>query len=299
MTSGVIFDIQRFSVHDGPGIRTTVFLKGCSLRCFWCHNPEGLRAQPEIQFEPERCIGCGECVQMCAHDAQHLARGERSYDRDACTVCGQCVDYCYAGGLSVVGRRVTVADVLAEVLPDAAFFRDSGGGVTLSGGEPVLQADFARDLLCACQAEGLHTALETAGHYAWARLEPLLPHLDLVMMDLKHMDPDQHRTATGVTNERIVANARALARTRVPLLFRVPVIPTVNDTPDAIAAIAGFVRELLDTRGGALALELLPFHRLAEQKYTSLGLDYPARALPSAVANMPELQAVVQASGLA
>jgi pyruvate formate lyase activating enzyme len=299
MTSGIIFDIQRFSVHDGPGTRTTVFFKGCSLRCFWCHNPEGLRPQPEIQFEPERCIGCGECVLICPQGAQHLVDGQRIYERDRCEVCGQCVDQCFANGLTLVGRRVTVEDIMAEVLPDRPFYHNSGGGVTLSGGEPVLQTAFVHDLLVRCQAEGLHTALETAGHYPWTRLEHLLPHVDLVMMDLKHMDPDRHRAATGASNAQILANARALAASGTPVIFRVPVIPTVNDSPAAIRTIAGFVRELADRRGAPLRLELLPFHRLAENKYTSLGLTYKARALPPAVDNMDELRAILQEFGLA
>jgi pyruvate formate lyase activating enzyme len=294
MAYGTVFDIQRFSIHDGPGIRTTVFLKGCSLQCFWCHNPEGIRRQPEIQFEPEKCIGCGECVQACDHNAQFLEDGQRFYDRAACTVCGQCVETCYAGGLTLVGASMHVDDVLAEVLQDNAFYRSSGGGVTFSGGEPVLQTDFMFEMLNACRANGLHTAIETAGCYRWERLERLLPHIDLVMMDLKHMDSAQHQAATGAPNNLILANARHLARTSVPLIFRVPVIPTVNDTPDAIRAIARFVQELSTLRGTPIPLELLQFHRLAENKYTSLGYQYKARSLPDSVENFQELVAIAQ-----
>jgi pyruvate formate lyase activating enzyme len=298
MTAGIVFDIQRFSVHDGPGIRTTVFLKGCSLRCFWCHNPEGIRPKPEIQFEPGKCIGCGECVLICPQGAQHLDDGQRSYNRDDCIVCGQCVETCYTRGLALVGRTMAVEEVLAEVMLDRAFYQDSGGGVTLSGGEPVLQTDFAHDLLARCQAEGIHTAIETAGYYPWDRLERLLPHFDLVMMDLKHMDSAQHQTATGAPNERILDNARRLAITDTALIFRVPVIPTVNDTVEAVSAIARFVVDLSGMRGAPLPLQLLPFHRLAEHKYTSLGRDYAARSLPDAVQNFHELKAVVQSFGL-
>lgn len=298
MMSGTVFDIQRFSVHDGPGIRTTVFLKGCSLRCFWCHNPEGIHPQPEIQFEPEKCIGCGDCVKICEHGAQHLVDGERIYDRDCCTVCGQCIETCFAGGLSLVGKSMSVDEVLVEVLQDAAFYPSSGGGVTFSGGEPVLQTDFLHDLLVRCQSEGVHTAIETAGHYPWARLERLLPHIDMVMMDIKHMDSAQHKAATGAPNELILANARRLAATPVPVLFRVPVIPTVNDTPAAIHAIAQFVRELSELRGAPIPLELLQFHRLAENKYTSLGRIYKAHSLPDTVENFHDLEEIVQEFGL-
>ena len=160
---GTVFDIQRFSIHDGPGIRTTVFLKGCSLQCFWCHNPEGIRRQPEIQFEPEKCIGCGECVQICEHNAQFLEDGQRFYDRAACTACGKCVETCYAGGLTLVGATMHVDDVLAEVLQDVAFYRSSGGGVTFSGGEPVLpQAGLALTDAFAAANPGLADALQEA-----------------------------------------------------------------------------------------------------------------------------------------
>lgn len=298
MTSGIVFDIQRFSVHDGPGIRTTVFLKGCTLRCFWCHNPEGIRPKPEIQFEPEKCIGCGECTLVCPQNAQYMQDGQRHYDRDRCTVCDQCVELCFTGGLSLVGQTMSVDDVLVEVLPDRAFYRDSGGGVTLSGGEPAVQTEFAAELLARCQAEGIHTAIETAGHYPWEHIACLLPYVDLVMMDLKHLDSDQHRAVTGAPNEQILANARRLAQTGTSLIFRVPVIPTVNDTADAVHAIARFVLELSAIRGARLPLQLLPFHRLAENKYTSLGRDYQARSLPATVDHMPELATIVQDLGL-
>ncbi len=298
MALGTVFDIQRFSIHDGPGIRTTVFLKGCSLRCFWCHNPEGIRPQPEIQFEPEKCIGCGECVKVCEQDAQHLENGQRWYDRDCCTVCGQCVETCFAGGLALIGRSMSVEAVLVEVLQDVAFYRSSGGGVTFSGGEPVLQTEFLAAVLERCQAEGVHTAIETAGYYPWERLERLLPHVDMVMMDLKHMDSERHRAATGAPNALILENARKLAESPVALLFRTPVIPTVNDTPEAIRAIAQFVQELSVLRGAPIPLDLLPFHRLAEQKYTHLGRTYTAHGLPDTVENFRELVAIVREYGL-
>jgi len=286
--TGIIFDIQRFSIHDGPGIRTTVFFKGCSLRCFWCHNPEGLRPRPEIQFRPDRCIGCGECVAVCPQGAQAIENGTRVYRRERCQACGQCVETCYADALVLVGQEMTVEQVMAEILQDHAFYETSGGGVTLSGGEPVLQRDFARAILECCKAEGLHTAIETAGNCRWGSLSALLPATDLIMMDIKHLDPEAHHAATGISNERILANARRLAQTDKPMIFRIPVVPTVNDTPEEIGAIAAFVRRLADLRSEKrhrpdgchdISLELLPFHRLAGDKYRSLGLDYRARDL--------------------
>jgi len=305
--SGLVFDIQRFSVHDGPGIRTTVFLKGCSLHCFWCHNPEGLRMTPEVQFLPNRCLGCGACVAACEHDGQHLDDGVRSFERERCVACGACVEACVAEALTLAGKQMTAEAVVAEVMRDRVFYETSGGGVTLSGGEPALQPDFSAAILAQCKAEGLHTAIETCGHIPWSGLEALLPVTDLVMMDLKHVDSAKHRAATGAGNERILANARQLALTRKPLIFRTPVVPGVNDTPAEIEAIAAFVRELVSLRAissngngpAEISWELLPFHRLAADKYRSLGLDYRARELnPPPKDQMAVLAEAAQSSGV-
>jgi pyruvate formate lyase activating enzyme len=305
--SGLVFDIQRFSVHDGPGIRTTVFLKGCSLHCFWCHNPEGLRMTPEVQFLPNRCLGCGACVAACEHDGQHLDDGVRSFERERCVACGACVEACVTEALTLAGKKMTAEAVVAEVMRDRVFYETSGGGVTLSGGEPALQPDFAREILAQCKTQGLHTAIETCGNIPWASLEGLLSVTDLVMMDLKHVDSEKHRAATGAGNERILANARQLALTRKPLIFRTPVVPGVNDTPAEIEAIAAFVRELVSLRAissngngpAEISWELLPFHRLAADKYRSLGLDYRARELnPPPKDQMAVLAQAAQSSGV-
>jgi pyruvate formate lyase activating enzyme len=283
--SGVVLNIQRFSIHDGPGIRSTVFLKGCSLRCFWCHNPESIRMQPEVQLFPERCIACDECVRVCPQGARAVeASGLRSVDRANCDACGICVDSCFAGATVMAGALMRVEEVLAEVLRDQAFYASSHGGVTLSGGEPVLQSDFARAVLQGCRAAGIHTAIETAGNYPWRLLEPLLPLLDLVMMDLKQMDPEKHRWATGASNERVLATARRItSETDLPVVFRIPVVPTVNDAPDEIRATARVVRELAVQRAerasaAPISLELLTFHKLASDKYHSLDMAYRAAA---------------------
>jgi len=285
--TGLIFDIQRFSVHDGPGIRTTVFFKGCSLRCFWCHNPEGLQSRFQIQFQESRCIHCGACVEACPEQAQGLVDDLRTYERSLCQVCGACVDVCYADALLKVGREVTVEEVMAEVLADCAFYDVSGGGITLSGGEPALQAAFARSLLRASKIAGVHTAIETAGNVPWKTFQSLLPFTDLVMMDLKLMDSARHRQAAGVANERILENACKINASGKPIIFRTPVVPTVNDTPEDIEGIAAFIHALSQQRRTSgnhseeITWELLAFHRLASDKYHSLGLEYRASELPA------------------
>lgn len=303
--TGTVINIQRFSIHDGPGIRTTVFFKGCSLRCFWCHNPESIRPRPEIQFYVDRCIGCRECLAICPQGA-HSFTGNgidgsmgHAYARDNCVVCGQCVDVCCTAAVELTGRHLSVDDVIAEVLADKAFYTSSGGGVTLSGGEPLMQRAFAFAILEECQSLGLHTAIETAANCRWEDLESVLPVTDLFMMDIKHMDPVRHKEATGASNERILANAKRLAASGKPVLFRVPVVPTVNDTVEEISAIAAFVHELGELgvaehnrRLNLPQLELLTFHRLAADKYQSLGLDYRAAQLvPPDKARMAELTA--------
>lgn len=306
---GTIFNIQRFSLHDGPGIRTTVFLKGCWLRCFWCHNPEGVRSATELHFYPDRCIGCNECVTICPEGAHAIQHDVHTFHRSLCQACGRCVESCYAGALELSGNTIAVAQVMSEVLQDRAFYENSGGGITLSGGEPLLQRAFAEAILVLCKAEGIHTAIETTANCPWESLAELLPVTDLVMMDLKHMDPDKHRAATGVSNQRILANARRLMQTDKPILFRVPVVPTVNDTTEEIGAIATFVRYLADLRlknsekepaAPPPAFELLAFHRLAASKYQSLGWDYRANKLETPTkARMEQLKQVAVSHGVA
>jgi pyruvate formate lyase activating enzyme len=257
---GTIFDIQRFSVHDGPGIRTTVFLKGCPLRCAWCHNPESQSAQPEIVVIESRCIHCGTCGEVCP-------RRNGVADGDVCTLCGRCVAACPTGARQQVGREVGVAELAAVVLRDHIFYDESGGGVTFSGGEPLLQYDFLRAALEAVQAEGIHTAVDTCGFGVTEQLLDIAHMADLFLFDLKLWDADRHTSYTGVSNARIIENLQALSATHGNIWIRVPIIPGINDDADNIEAIAGFAASL----PGVRQVSLLPFHRTGIGKYARLG----------------------------
>jgi pyruvate formate lyase activating enzyme len=304
-SAGVVFNIQRFSIHDGPGIRTTVFLKGCPLSCFWCHNPEGRHAYAELQYHPDRCIACGACVEACPNHAHALRDGVHVFDRDRCRNSFDCVATCYSNALEIAGRAMTVDQVMEEVLRDRAFYHETGG-VTLSGGEPALAGDFAGEVLARSKAEGLHTAIETCGACQWSALEALLPVTDLVMMDLKVVPSGRHKEVTGAGNDRILENARRLARTEKPLIFRTPIVPSVNDSEGEIQAIVSFLKELAGTRpgngssgGATLRYELLPFHRLASDKYASLGMTYTAASLhPPTRDTMERLLTIARSNGL-
>jgi len=274
---GTITDIQRFSIHDGPGIRTTVFLKGCNMRCFWCHNPETLGAAPELQFFPSKCIGCGACLETCPREAHQVVDSEHVLLRDRCEACGRCAEACYAEALVMAGREAAASEVMEQVLRDKPFYDNSGGGMTLSGGEPLFQIEFSLELLRLARAQGLHTAVETNAAWPWERVARILPSTDLVMMDIKALDAEKHREATGIANELILENARRLSREARALLVRTPVIPGFNDTEEDIGAIAGFIAGFPNLQ----AYELLPYHPLGEGKYKSLGMPYRAAGLKS------------------
>lgn len=268
--TGVVFNIQRYSVHDGPGIRTVVFLKGCPLRCKWCSNPESQSLHPDIMYNKAACARCGACVQACPTGCIHFTETGVLLDRDLCTKCGTCAAVCLFGGLRVVGRRMTVDDVIREVEKDRVFYDRSGGGLTLSGGEPTLQARFAAGLIEAARDRGLTVAIETCGHQDPETFLSLVERVDLVMYDLKIIDASLHRDATGVPNELILENVRLLAARDVPLTIRIPVIPGFTDSEANIAGIAKFVESLHAVR----EVELVPYHRFGQHKYEMLGREY-------------------------
>lgn len=288
---GLVFNIQRFSIHDGPGIRTTVFLQGCNLRCSWCHNPESNPSQPVVQFFPDKCILCGACVAACPEGAQQIEANRRFFHRELCQACGKCAEECFARALVMPAGEMTVDKVMSQVQRDRDYYHDSGGGVTFSGGEPFLQKEFLLELLRASKRAGLHTAVDTAGNFPFDWIEEVLPYTDLFLYDCKMMDEQRHREATGASNRRILENLRKLGDGRARIWVRTPVIPQVNDTPQEIGRIAEFLSDL----PGIEQVELLPFHHLGAGKYASLGLEYPGQPLtPPSESTMDELLNILE-----
>jgi len=284
--SGLVFDIARFSLHDGPGIRTTIFLQGCPLRCPWCQNPESQTGAPQMFHAGAKCLDCHACAAACSQDAIEFSDDGRRWLADRCIRCGACSRACPASALSLVGTFETVDDLERLVLRDRVFYDRSGGGVTLSGGEPLAQPAFAREILASCHRQGIHTALDTTAYAAWPTLAGLLPYTDLVLLDIKAYDSDRHRRLTGVSNTIILANAVALAESDVDLVVRVPIIPGQNDDEADLRAVAHFLSGL----PRLMRVELLPYNRMTEAKHSRLGLDY--RLAGTATQRLGEMQLV-------
>jgi len=267
LTTGIVFDIKQFSIHDGPGIRTTVFLKGCPLSCWWCHNPEGQAKHPELILRPERCIHCGACLDVCDRDAILVDESNPSTDRERCNACGACAEVCYAEAREIVGREMSVTDVMDEIELDAAFYDQSGGGVTFSGGEPLVQPTFLRELLRACKEAGLHTALDTCGFAPWRVLEDIREDVDLFLYDLKLMDDARHRAFTGVSNGPVLQNLWKLSERGHRIIIRVPIVPGMNDDEENWRQLGAFAADLPSLE----RVDLLPYHRIGRDKYHRLG----------------------------
>jgi pyruvate formate lyase activating enzyme len=266
---GVVFDIKRFALDDGPGIRTTAFLKGCSLQCWWCHNPEGQSPAPELMYRKNLCMSCEECEKTCLQRALSFREKQLRVDRGKCNLCGACVKACPSGALTIVGKRMSVEDVVEELARDSAFYGQSDGGITVSGGEPLMQLGFLDAMLAACKKKHIHTAVDTSGYGSPSALMRIRNKTDLFLYDLKIMDDDKHRRFVGASNKRILENFRMLAEAGSHLLVRFPMIPNINDDEPNVAQMADFI-----TSCGINSICLLPYHRSGIEKYRSLGRKY-------------------------
>ena len=265
---GEIVNIQHFCIHDGPGIRTTIFLKGCNLRCFWCHNPESQERGITMALYKHKCINCGECGKECPAAKD----GKAALFTGDCIHCGKCAEVCFAEAIEAIGTEVTAAEVVQRILREKSFLQASSGGVTVSGGEPLLQIDFLEKLLARLKAERIHTAIETACCVDWSRFERILPYCDYFLCDLKSADSGKHREAVGMGNELIIENLRRLAAAGKEMEIRTPVIPGFNDREEDISAIWNIVKSF----GREIKYSLLPFHNLCAGKYESIGRVFPA-----------------------
>ncbi len=281
MRQGCVFDIQRFSIHDGPGIRTTVFLKGCPLRCIWCGNPESINPRPQLSYLEDRCIACSACLNSCKENTLTVnADGKIAVDWKLCTHCGECATACDPRALEMVGRKMSVDEVMDVVMNDSDYYRQSGGGLTLSGGEPLFQFDFAADLLQAAKRSGLHCCVDTSGSAAWSSFEKLKPFTDLWLYDYKETDPDLHRRFTGQDNRVILENLRKLHDAGAQILVRCPMIPEHNAREQHLAGIVSLCRKLPRLQG----VELLPYYDLWRAKLKRFGLksEFPDTVKPPA-----------------
>ncbi len=274
METGIVFKIQKYSIHDGPGIRTAVFLKGCPLNCWWCHNPEGQEPSGVIVYHEDKCLHCGRCMETCVNKAVTMEGKVLVRQQDICTGCCDCIEVCPDNALESIGRKMTVSAVMEVIEKDLIFYDESGGGVTFTGGEPFMQYEFLYELMKLCKRKGIHTAIETSGYTAWDRMNSISMYTDLFLFDLKLIDEEKHIKFTGVSNKMILQNLEQLSEVHGNICVRIPVIPGVNDDEENIEKSMLFLKAT-----SVRDVELLPYHDIGIYKYDKLGLDYKLNGL--------------------
>jgi len=288
VSTGTVFNIQRYSIHDGPGIRTTIFLKGCPLNCWWCQNPESQLTEQETVFREDRCIGCGACSTICPSHVIQIKNGLPVTEKEKCILCGKCIEKCPALAREMIGEKLTTEEVIKEIEKDLIFYEESGGGVTFSGGEPLGQSEFLESLLNGCREKNIHTAVDTSGYISWGILKKIIPQVNLFLYDLKIMDSERHKKYTGISNEVILENLKKLSSVHHNIFVRFPVIPGINDDSQNIKEMGGFLSSLKIAQ-----VNLLPYHYIGIDKYRRLGRTYHLTA-----AQPPSKEKLFEISGI-
>lgn len=269
MEKATVINIQKYSIHDGPGIRTTVFFKGCPLSCWWCHNPESHKKEHELMFYEDKCKGCGKCSKRCPQGAITLEHGLAKRDASLCSLCGRCAEFCVQQAFELVGQDLDVNELMKEILKDKAFYENSNGGVSFSGGEPMLYADYLKEVLTKCKMHGIHVAMETSGCVAWSEYEKVVDGVDLFLYDIKHIDDELHKKYMGASNQTILANLQKLSDLGKEIIIRMPIIAGVNDDLETIDKIIAYLKTIRFKQ-----VDLLPYHKLGMNKYHNLARVY-------------------------